>query len=172
MRVKRLRRRYVTSPPMLRARNSEPQNRRKLRRTGAVPRSTTTLLLGLSPRYESESAMSFRAAPALELSMFKTDNLRGNLGEHKMLAPLQRIFVQHRLSGERLVRFLDLVSVRRTTSATPEGLALVGFASIFFASAYSFWGFGMERGNPKLLSVASSLTPALSSVHLSVLGQI
>jgi drug/metabolite transporter (DMT)-like permease len=61
---------------------------------------------------------------------------------------------------------------RGAASAPIEALAIIGVASIFFASAYSLWSAGMERGDARLLSVASFLTPALASVHLAILGQV
>jgi drug/metabolite transporter (DMT)-like permease len=61
---------------------------------------------------------------------------------------------------------------RGAATAPMQDLAIIGVASIFFASAYSLWGAGMERGDVRLLSVASFLTPALASVHLAILGQV
>ncbi|KKB77925.1 hypothetical protein VW35_12305 [Devosia soli] len=50
-------------------------------------------------------------------------------------------------------------------------LAVIAFASIFFALAYAMWDFGMKKGDAQLIGVVSFLTPVLTAVYLVALGK-
>ena len=70
--------------------------------------------------------------------------------------------------------FLDFgiwLSFGETANVQAGAVAILGIASVFFALAYFLWGFAMERGNSRFLSIVSFSTPVLSAVYLIVLGQ-
>jgi drug/metabolite transporter (DMT)-like permease len=55
--------------------------------------------------------------------------------------------------------------------APAKSLLIVSISSIFIASAYALWDFGMKRGNTQMIGIVSFLTPVLSSLYLVLLDK-